>query len=262
MKIGIVGLGYVGKAIAASHDADLVFVHDPAYPKQSVPIQKLVDHCNVIFVCVPTPQRTTGDCDISILEEVLSQLAGFEGVVISKCTAPPEVYIRLERDSGLNLAHVPEFLTQANYVDDYINPKKVVIGARPDLHVIVGTAIMCGKVSFPLEKIDYCSIGEAAFFKYLANTQLAMKVVANNEYYSLARSMGLNWTRISSIAATDERLGTTHWRVPGPDGSRGYAGACFPKDVAALAALAQDHDVEMSMLNQAIIRNIELRGEN
>jgi UDPglucose 6-dehydrogenase len=88
---------------------------------------------------------------------------------------------------------------------------------------------------------------------------LAMKVIMNNEYYDLANKMGVDWESIVDISQTDPRLGTTHWQVPGPDGERGFGGACFPKDTAALASIAEDFKSEMTMLNQAIITNIELR---
>jgi UDPglucose 6-dehydrogenase len=259
MTVGIIGYGYVGRAVASSYDSKQVLINDPLYP-DSVPISQMMLECNGIFVCVPTPQGATGECDTSILESVLEQLRGYTGIVIAKSTASPQVYTFLERTLGLKLAHVPEFLTQANAIDDYLNPHKIVVGCNHTLWNEVTEFILTDKINH-LGFVQCCTIGEASFFKYMANTMLAMKVVVNNEYYNLAQKMGVRWDVVSHIAKTDSRLGDSHWQVPGPDGSRGFGGMCFPKDTAALAALAEDLGVEVSMLNQAIIRNIELRSQ-
>jgi UDPglucose 6-dehydrogenase len=208
---------------------------------------------------VPTPQSEDGACNTGILELVIEQLFGYRGVVIAKSTASPAVYQHLEETSGLKLAHVPEFLTQANAIDDYLNPKKIVVGCRRNIIEEVTDVITESKVHFP-GKIEYCAIGEAAFFKYMANTFLAMKVIMNNEYYDFAKEIGLDWAVLSEIAKTDSRLGDSHWAVPGPDGSRGFGGACFPKDTQALSKIAADLGIELSVLASAITKNYYYRN--
>ena len=239
MKIGIIGYGYVGKAVASSYEQDNVLISDPAYLNISRPLLELKDKCDAIFICVPTPQSKDGACDTSILESVIKDLDGYTGVVISKSTASPIVYQYLEETSGLKLAHVPEFLTQVNAVEDYLKPNKLVVQFY--------------------KQIDFCAIGEAAFYKYMANTFLAMKVIINNEYYDLAEKLGLDWDVLKDIAKRDSRLGDTHWAVPGPDGARGFGGACFPKDTVALGKIATDLGIEMSVLDAALNRNYYYR---
>lgn len=255
-KIGIIGYGFVGKAVAnsfAGRNDVKVRIHDPAYPDISKSILKIKEKCEAIFVCVPTPQIKHGACDTSILETVLEQLVGYEGIVICKSTAPPLLYRQLENTLGLKLAHAPEFLTATNANNDYIDPVKIVIGCKDKLWDKVASYITpyvstaCG--------VDYCSIAEAAMFKYIANTMLAMKVIINNEYDLLCEKFNINWKNIVEIAETDPRLGNTHWRVPGPDGQYGFGGACFPKDTAALINMADESDIEMTMLLTAIKTN-------
>lgn len=259
MKVGIIGYGFVGKAVAAAYDE--VMVYDPAYPDISKTIYDIKNQCDVIFICVPTPQYIDGSCDTRILVGVLDQLVGFSGLVISKSTATPNFYADIEeRYSGLKFAHVPEFLTAANAVDDYLYPVKVIIGAKSSIRLDVFTAIMTPKVNYDLTKVQYCTVAEASMYKYMANTMLAMKVIINNEFYDLCNSMKINWNAVSEMAKSDPRLGTTHWQVPGPDGSRGFGGACFPKDTAALASLAKFLNVDMSMLNTAIDKNGKMRN--
>lgn len=262
MKIGIIGYGYVGSAVAASYPDDKIMINDPKYPVRSKSIKKLKQKCQAIFVCVPTPQSDTGECDTSILESVLAKLEGYEGIVIAKSTASPQVYADLEQRHDLKLAHVPEFLTQARAKYDYVNPHKIVVGCRPEIQPEVTDVLMNSAVNFERVNIEYCSIQEASFFKYLANTQLAIKVIVNNEYADLAERLGINWDNITDIARTDYRLGATHWAVPGPDGARGFGGACFPKDTAALYHLGKEHGVYLSILGTVIDRNKRYRNDN
>ena len=260
-KIGIIGYGFVGKAVANSFEGYTnikIKIHDPAYPDISKSIDKIKAKCEAIFVCVPTPQTDHGECDTDILEGVLEQLLGFEGIVICKSTAPPILYRKLENTLGLKLVHAPEFLTAANANADYINPVNVVIGCKHRLWEEAAKYIL-PYVDFTQAEVAYCSIAEAAMFKYVANTMLAMKVVINNEYAQLCEKFNINWENIVEIAEGDYRLGPTHWRVPGTDGKRGFGGACFPKDTAALLNMADESDIEMSMLMTAIRTNDKLR---
>ena len=262
MRVGIIGYGYVGSAVAASYPDDKILINDPKYKLKSKSIKKLKEKCQAIFVCVPTPQSETGECDTSILESVITNLEGYKGIVIAKSTASPKVYADLESRYNIKLAHVPEFLTQARAKFDYVNPHKIVVGCREEIRQQVADVIMTSAVNFERVDIEYCTIQEASFFKYLANTQLAIKVIVNNEYADLARRLGVKWERVVDIARTDYRLGATHWAVPGPDGQRGFGGACFPKDTAALAHIANTNDIELTVLSTAISKNKTYRNKN
>ena len=259
MKIGIIGYGYVGSAVAASYPNGEILINDPQYPSSTV--DELKEQCRAIFVCVPTPQSDSGECDTSILESVITNLDGYKGVVIAKSTASPGVYADLESKHNIKLSHVPEFLTQARAKFDYVNPHKIVVGCREEIRQQVADVIMTSAINFERVDIEYCTIQEASFFKYLANTQLAIKVVVNNEYADLAKRLGVKWERVVDIARTDYRLGATHWAVPGPDGARGFGGACFPKDTAALAHIAKENGVVLNVLAAAIDKNKTYREQ-
>jgi UDPglucose 6-dehydrogenase len=259
MKIGVIGLGYVGSAVAASYSNEQVLFNDPKYSEVSVNVETIKKKCSAIFVCVPTPSDAGGHCDITILESVLENLKGFPGIVICKSTAPPTAYKKLEKKSKLKLAHVPEFLTQARAEYDYLNPHKIVVGCKKKLRKQVATILSASTINFDSVNIEYCSIDEASFFKYMANTLLAIKVVINNEFYDLAQALGIEWQNIVDIARTDHRLGSTHWKVPGPDKDRGFGGSCFPKDTAAFRSMASELKVDVSVLNTAIKKNEFLR---
>ena len=256
MKIGVIGFGYVGSAVAASYLTE-VAIHDPKYPEQSVTIATLKYSCDAIFVCVPTPSSSTG-CNTSILDQVLTELVEYQGIVIVKSTAPPAWYAAAELEYPFKLAHIPEFLTQARAKFDYVNPHKIVVGCSDNLREQVADVLSASAINFDRVDIEYCSIAEASFFKYMANNFLAIKVVMNNEFAQLANSLHLDWNKVSAIARTDSRLGNTHWAVPGSDGA-GFAGACFPKDTEALLAIAREQSVSMTVLTTAVTTNAVLR---
>jgi UDPglucose 6-dehydrogenase len=259
MKIGIIGYGYVGRAIASAYEESQVLINDPLH--ESTSITEMKAQCAAIFICVPTPAHTDGSCDTATLADILNQLNGYTGVVIAKSTAVPQIYAELEsKYSNLKLAHVPEFLTAGNALIDYQFPVKIVIGCRQELRQEVFDIILTDKIHFDVTTVQFCSIAEAAMFKYIANTMLAMKVVINNEYYDICTSLGISWDNVAKIAATDPRLGNTHWAVPGPDGSRGFGGACFPKDTTALLSLANFLNADPTMLTAAVNKNKNLRN--
>lgn len=259
MKIGIIGYGYVGKAIAAAYDKEQVLINDPLH--ESASISDIKAQCDAVFVCVPTPSYADGSCDTTTLVDVLDKLRGYTGFVICKSTAVPQVYAQLElKYSDLKFAHVPEFLTAANAEVDYQYPVNIVIGCKQEYRQDIFSLIITDKINFDMTTVKFCSVAEASMFKYLANTMLAMKVVINNEYYDICTSLGISWDNVARIAETDPRLGNTHWAVPGADGKRGFAGACFPKDVSALLSLAKFLNSDPSMLEAAVKKNQKLRN--
>lgn len=256
-KIGIVGIGFVGGAIrdAMYPHCDLILVdNDPARGTHSY---KDLKGCEAIFICVPSPQGDDGRCDTSILESVLECLESFDGVIISKCTASPEVYRQLNEQYP-NLVHSPEFLTAANASRDYANGTFAIIGGKIKAYRDQAeTIIKEGQQS--LEVIHHCTIEEAAMAKYTINTFLATKVVWMNELCQLCTTMGVDYNKVVSMASTDRRIGSSHLRVPGPDKAFGFGGACFPKDTAALLKIAEDYGIPLNVLDTAVKKNTLLR---
>ena len=256
-KIGIVGIGFVGGAIRDAMEpwCDLVLVDkDPS--RGTHQFRDLKD-CEAIFVCVPSPQGDDGRCDTTILESVLECLQDFTGVVISKCTASPEVYTELN-EKYPNLVHAPEFLVAATASHDYVNGKFLFVGGKIKAYRDQATEIIkMGQRS--LETVHHCTIAEAAMAKYTINTFLATKVVWMNELYQLCSKLDIDYNKVVAMASTDRRIGGSHLKVPGPDQSFGFGGACFPKDTAALLKIAQDHDVHLNVLDAAVKKNTLLR---
>jgi UDPglucose 6-dehydrogenase len=259
VRIGIIGLGFVGSAILNSLSdrfIDLIII-DPDKGHNSTYTD--LAGAEAVFVCVPTPRDDTGNCDTSILEDVLDRLHNirYTGVIISKCTAPPNAYQRLNEQYP-NLVHVPEFLTASKAMQDYLNGSFAIIGGS--IKAYMNEAERFTKISQQnLKTIVHCDIGEAALTKYAINSFLATKVVFMNELRGLAVASGLDYNVIAEMISLDERIGHSHMRVPGPDGTFGFGGHCFPKDTEALLALSKDLGVTMQVLEAALKKNLLLR---
>lgn len=262
-KIAVIGLGFVGGAI---HEA--LRLHVPSINLVGIDpnkgyhyTTKDIKDFDAVFVCVPSPMNKDGTADTSILEQVLMDLhdANFAGVIISKVTAPPDVYIRLQ-EKYQNLVHAPEFLTAANAYDDYIHGKFSIIGGDEE-HCKEAERII--KISQPgIVSVVRCSIGEAALSKYTINSFLATKVIFMNEMEKLATSNGMDWQKVVSAIRQDTRIGHSHMQVPGPDGQYGFGGMCFPKDTSALLKYAGQMGNELSVLDTVVKKNLNIRLTN
>ena len=256
-KVGIVGAGFVGNAIRKAYESlftNVVLVDvDPA--KSTGSYADLQD-CDAVFVCVPSPSKDSGECDTSILNSVLYMLRDYKNVIISKTTAPPQFYEKMQTVYP-NLVHIPEFLKANNAFEDYIKETNAIIGGKIAAYRNEAARII--KLAQPITHVEHCSIGEAAFVKYTINTYLATKVVFMNEMSELAIAHGYDWDTIRMYLSEDNRIGLSHMQVPGPDGYYGFGGMCFPKDTNAWVKYASKLGVQLSVLKTAIKKNVLLR---
>ena len=257
-NIGIIGLGFVGEAIRSNCDwgGNTICIDSDAR-KGHVGTYAEIVNCEGIFICVPSPMRQDGSCDTSILESVLEKLKDYRGVIISKVTAPPDVYQRLNKQYP-NLVHSPEFLTAANANRDYGNATWCIIGG--DVRAYRNEAERIIKMTQSnLQTVKFCSIGDASLAKYAINNFLATKVVFMNELHQLANKAGLNYDVVANLINQDSRIGSSHMRVPGPDGAFGFGGYCFPKDTESLLKFAEDQQADLSLIKTAVQKNLLLR---
>ncbi len=255
--IGIVGMGFVGQAIyeVYSNQSFKVICIDVDPTKATGTYKDLID-AEAVFVCVPSPTKENGDCDTSILNSVLYLLKDYKNVIISKTTAPPQFYERMQSVYP-NLVHVPEFLTAANAVRDFSGENEIIIGGQVLAYQREAERIL--RAVQPIKNVAFCSIGEAALAKYIVNSFLATKVVFMNEMSQIAEAHGYDWRKIRILINVDDRIGASHTQVPGPDGQYGFGGMCFPKDTNALVKYASKLGVQLSVLKTAIKKNLLLR---
>jgi UDPglucose 6-dehydrogenase len=264
MKIGIIGYGFVGQAVANAHDTNQLLINDPIkLGNDSVSIDQLKAETDWIYVCVPTPANEDGSNNTDILTSVFESINGYEGYVISKCTALPSFYAQAKESYTFKLVHMPEFLTAANANNDYLNPELIVIGASTEESVFVyDNIIKADKVNKEYATIISTDIASASAMKYYANSFLANKIIFNNQFKVWAESQGATWKDVTDILELDSRLGNSHFSVPGSDGIPGYGGYCFPKDVDAVIASAKQSNISVSLIEHQRDVNNQLRQKD
>ena len=243
MKIGIVGHGFVGSAVNQGFTRDAKkFIVDPKYFRENTMKELMAFRPDVTFVCVPTPQSETGECDTELLAQVLMDLNKIKGHLVVVKSTVPAYKLKEITDQCIDLKCVlnPEFLTEKNYVKDFQNPAMLLLG---------GDRVHTNRVEEIYKKHSICrpcptfhtDIMTASMVKYCINSFLATKVTFMNEMYDVLKSAGgADWREFIRIVSADNRMGNSHMQVPGNDGLRGYAGSCFPKDTAALAYFARE----------------------
>ena len=265
-KLGIVGHGFVGSAVDQGFIKDLKkFIVDPKHNSSNTIEDLIRFNPDATFVAVPTPQTESGECNTEILESVMQQLNNHKGhLVIVKSTVPAYKLQKIQEECiNLRIVYNPEFLTEKNYIDDFVNPAMHVFGgmnkdtdAVEKLYLEHSDCKEC-----PVYKTDLIT---ASMVKYCINSFLATKVTFMNEMYDVLKAAkGADWNTFTNIIANDPRIGNSHMKVPGNDGQRGYAGSCFPKDTAALAWFAREIlNTQFTQLETSIKINDTLRKKN
>ena len=268
MQIGIVGQGYVGSAVKevfSKHYETHTF--DLNGDCTCTDMEDLVAASDIIFVCVPTPMKKDGSCDTSIVEGVVKNIDDIvycftnksHKIVAIKSTIPPGTTNRLNKKcKNISVIFNPEFLTEANFIDDFKNQNRIIIGGeRPSTTKLRQVYSLL----FPDATIVKTGSKTAEMVKYMTNTFLATKVSFANEMKMICDELKIDYDKVVEYSTYDERLGKSHWAVPGPDGKMGFGGSCFPKDINALIALSKDMRLYLHTLQSVWKTNLKVRPE-
>ena len=262
IKLGIVGHGFVGKAVDYAFTHELVdkFLVDPLY---DTTIDDLVKYEPIMtFITAPTPMHDNGMVDASIVEDaVLKLITHTKSLVVIKSTITPDVINRLYNsihdDDKPRLTYNPEFLTENSAKEQFIYSTYHVLGGCSNES--------CSRVIDFYNQFSLC-VGrnfitmtpqEASFVKYAINSYLGMKVTFFNQLYDAALDFGSSPNRIINAVAADKRVGYSHTRVPGFDGKKGFGGACLPKDMNAFVKFNQD----LTLIAESVKINNKMREE-
>ena len=230
----------------------------------------------VFFVAVPTPMNETGECNTSIVENVLTELSSVPGnrIAVVKSTVPPgstEKWNEMFKETGLCVVHSPEFLREISALDDMRNQDRIILGGpRPQVDVVRDVF----RAAFPTVPIHKTSSTNSEMIKYVTNTFLTTKVLFANEIYQICEKLqelgeNVDYDRVIELATLDKRLGTSHWQVPGPMPAnnasgkllRGVSGSCFVKDINALISHAKKIGVDPKVLEAVWAKNVAVRPE-
>lgn len=272
LTIGVIGGGTVGRAIARCYLEHVreVRIYDYLPERATHTFFKVIE-CDLIFICLPesTVDRFfdsmvgAGDYDSKILNWVL------------KSTVPIGTTRYLGEKYGLkNLVHSPEFLTERCAMTDSQIPARNIVGrtsTRTDGELVLqrGLRIVsseCERVlynlyleRFPGVPIYLMRSDESEAVKLFCNAFFAIKISFFNEINNLIAKLELDWNRILEGMLSDGRIGSSHTRVPGPDGQFGFGGKCLPKDLRMLIECITEEQTVFDECSPAEICKAALR---
>lgn len=262
MKIGIVGNGYVGQATSLFSNWGVeVLTWDKDPNKRNVDNLTELTVCELVFVCVPTPMDRDGSCYLKIVESVVSELIE---VGINKQDIVIRSTVPVGTSERLGVSFMPEFLTEANWENDFKNNPNLIFGfdtpqtLEEQLSGNMASEKMLNLSAKANKEALILTTKEAELVKYTRNVFLATKVSFFNEVEEFCTKLDLSYENVRQGVCIDQRIGHSHTQVPGPDGKRGYGGTCFPKDVASLLYQMLDAQMLPMIISQVRTRNIEL----
>ena len=264
--VGIVGNGFVGNALYQNlRDKVQCKVYDVDKNRSFNTLEEVVEQ-EYVFVCLPTPMRKDGSCDLSILEKFFEDIEEMdlnileERTFIIKSTVPIGTTKRLAEKHSLTwIVHNPEFLTARNAVHDFKTAQRTVLGGDSLLTSRVAQ-LYWGYLHYGEDhKIIHCSSDESEAIKYFSNTFLAYKVAYFNKVYDMCEAVGMKYDVVREAITYDRRIGKSHTKVPGIDRDRGFGGTCFPKDLNSLIRQMDKYEVNADLLREVWKYNEDIR---
>jgi UDPglucose 6-dehydrogenase len=275
-KIGIVGNGFVGSAVAFGFspqcgcDAE-IRIYDKVKEKSLNSLKDTVNNSEFIFISVPTPSNEDGSINLGIVDEALKEInevnKSKSNIILIRSTIVPGTTRGLQRKyPDLNLVFNPEFLTERSARFDFINQSRFIVGGEGEnIHTMPWYVKEVGNLfkwrfgkTIP---IVYCNYETAEIIKYMNNCFFALKISFLNEMQLLAEKCNVDWPTAVEGFVRDGRIGHSHMQVPGPDGKRGFGGSCFPKDIRAIIQFAKENNIPMNTLIGAWETNLAIRPE-
>ena len=227
---------------------------------------------DVIFICVGTPPKETGEADLSAIDHVARQIARearTAKLVIEKSTVPALTGVQLQKALAaysrggavkFEVASNPEFLREGTAVEDFFHPDRIVVGVESEK----GAAIMREIYEPILARKFHCpvhggscpkdpnaellitTISSAELIKHASNSFLALKISYANVISDLCERIGGDVEEVTRAMGLDPRIGTQFLKA-----GLGFGGFCFPKDIQAFIHLAGTIGVEFDMLKAA-----------
>src|SRR3712207_486236 len=193
----------------------------------------VLEHAQLLFVCVDTPPTYSGDADLSRVESVLSELGESDRhALVMKSTVPVGTGRSIQRRRpGTGYVSNPEFLKEGTAVEDFMRPDRVVIGADDELSDYAELVLaLYEPLDAPVVRTDVAS---AEMIKLASNAFLATKISFINEIANVSEELGADVMEVARGMGLDDRIGPKFLQA-----GIGYGGSCLPKDVQGLKQLA------------------------
>lgn len=261
--IGVIGGGTVGRAVARTwlEHCDDVLVWDQVKERRTTDDLDSVFHSDIVFFCLP-------EASLETFTDAVPRIYRQANIVL-RSTVPIGTTRRLREKYGLtNLVHSPEFLTARCANTDAQVPARNIIGS-PGLRGEYGRMTnACEMILKNLYEARFPGIpclrmtsDESEAVKLFTNAFFAAKVSLFNEFRSLCDKLGMDWESVLAGILGDGRIAHSHTKVPGPDGKRGFGGACLPKDLRQLIGCYRDAGIGPVVLEAVNARNAIDRRE-
>jgi len=213
------------------------------------------------IIAVSTPEGEGGEADLSYVEAAAGAIAdAMDGpiVVVNKSTVPPltgdMVSKVLQKRNTRHAAAVvsnPEFLREGSAIQDFMHPDRVVVGSH-DRAAAEKVARLYAPLGAPV--LVTPNIYTAEMVKYASNAFLATRISFINEIARISERVGADAKLVAEGMGLDKRIGPFYL-----DAGIGYGGSCFPKDVAALAAVAEGFAYHPELLHAVMDINRDQR---
>lgn len=279
IKVGIAGAGFVGSTcyqVFKDLENYEVCVFDnnkqnsklfKEFPSSNfVSFDKLTE-CDVVFVCVPTPMvSSTGECDTSIVESCVAQLRNKNknNSIVIKSTVVPGTTKRLNFSYG-NVFFNPEFLTEANALEDFKNLEYQIIGINEenvetfneDSPLLLVYKDCYNQKLLKSDELFVMDSTSAEAVKYVRNCYLATRLSFFNEIKQTCDALGINYEKVAHYAGLDPRVGQ-HYNIVNAD-NPGFGGKCLVKDINGFKYLEDKLGVRSLVISAVNQKNLEVR---
>lgn len=281
--VNVLGYGFVGGAMGhLCKENNVKFcVYDIVKKDESSALQtfsrlsdiiRFSEKCNetnIYFICVPTPSNAEGQCDTSIVENVITNLNSLvtkKSIIIIKSTVQPGTTRKFTNKTNtlLDIVFCPEFLTEKNFKSDMYNADFVLLGFNNlENEELLTTTSNTMRLLYKHKTVDvyHRSYEECEIFKYTINVYLSVKVWYFNEIYELCGKFGIDYSQFrQDLLPLEPRIGMSHTVVPGDHG-RGFSGSCLPKETRGMKFLQGSLGIPNKVLDEILKRNSQLRNE-
>jgi len=214
-----------------------------------------------VFIAVGTPEGVDGEADLQYVRmaaESIARVMDHPLIIINKSTVPVGTgdwvadIVRDTQPTPVDFAVVscPEFLREGSAIRDFMNPDRTVLGSEDST-----AAERVAQLHLPLRApIMVTDLRTAEMIKYASNAFLATRISFINEIANICEALGADVKEVARGMGYDKRIGH-HFLEAGV----GYGGSCFPKDVKALAHMAQVHGKHPQLLHAVMDINVYQR---
>src|SRR3990167_1790442 len=256
MKIAIIGLGWVGKAMeklfpdAMTYDTQVVCSFPEDLPEEDC--KRAINTCDVAFICVPTPVIGEGKLDTSIVEEVISWCECL--LIVIRSTVNPGDCDRWIKETNKNILMQPEYLGESPahpMLDPKIRPFLIIGGLPFARYKLIQLYQTVYNANITIREVTNL---EAEIIKLSENRAIAYKVAQCQELYDVCEKAGVNYNTVREAVYGDDPRFNLWWTFVFAD-KRGLQSKCLPKDCYAWCAWAESLGYKPEITRALLERN-------